>query len=194
MEQRQIRFKNILVMAALLVGAFALQSRLAYGETEINLDDIAPAPTPAPKAAPNSSDKKAIANPTPANEIIMDTPATSTPTEETIVEEPTPTPAIVQGHMKAKYVYEAGIKANKRKEYDQAIRSLKKFLAMPRDRYTPKFYYAEANATLGIIYQFHIIHLGRAYRYYAAALKIDAHTKTAKKHIREVYKYRHRKD
>jgi tetratricopeptide (TPR) repeat protein len=192
LKQRQIRLKLILVTFALLVCSFSSQPKLAFGETEISLDDAVPTPTPVAKAASQSNDKKAIA--TPTNEIIMDTPATSTPTEETLVEEPTPTPAVVQGHMKAKYVYEAGIKAFKRKEYDQAIRALKKFLAMPRDRYTQKFYYAEANATLGVIYQYHIIHLGRAYRYYAAALKIDPHTKTAKKHIHQVYKYRHRKD
>lgn len=101
---------------------------------------------------------------------------------------------MVHGKWKVKYIYEAGIKAYKQKDYYKAITYLKKTVAMPRDEYTPKYLIAEAYAMLGIIYQYHIIHYGRAYRYYKAALSVDPQTNTARRHVRQLYKYRHRKD
>jgi tetratricopeptide (TPR) repeat protein len=99
----------------------------------------------------------------------------------------------VHGLFKAKEAYEAGMKAYGEMDYDRAIKYLK--LALDRhDGYTKSYILAEANAMLGVIYQFHIIHLGTAYAYYKDALAVDPDTKTAKKHIREVYKYRNRKD
>jgi tetratricopeptide (TPR) repeat protein len=165
----------------------------AYGEEEIDLNEaLAPTPTPVPQkvvpavAVEKNTTAAPAAKTDESNEITMEGEAT----EEA---EPTATPVVAQGVLKAKHVYEAGIKAYKEKDYDLAVRYLKKAVSM-KDPYTPKYIYAEANAMLGVIYQFHIIHKGRAYRYYQAALVLDKENETARKHKREVYRYRHRKD
>jgi tetratricopeptide (TPR) repeat protein len=157
-------------------------------EVEIDLSDqgtstqpAAPTPTPvpavqaAPAAAPTAVPAKA-----------------ETSIEMTEEAEPTPTPIVAHGVLKMKDVYEAGIKAYKEKDYEEAIRYLKKSLTV-QDPYTEKYYYAEANAMLGVIYQFKYPvhgHNGMAYRYYKAALKYESRNPTARKHIRSVYRYR----
>jgi tetratricopeptide (TPR) repeat protein len=110
--------------------------------------------------------------------------ATPVAVEET-QEIPSPTPMVAQGILKMKDVYRAGISYYKKQDFAKAIRYLSKSLKV-HDPYTPKFYYAEANAMLGVIYQFHIIDKKLAYQYYREALRIDPRTKTARKHIREV--------
>jgi tetratricopeptide (TPR) repeat protein len=99
--------------------------------------------------------------------------------------DPTPVLKVVEGILQMKEVYQAGIDCYKKQDFAKAIRYLKKSLDI-HDPYTPKFYYAEANAMLGVIYQFNIIDKSLAYQYYREALVIDPRTKTAKKHIREV--------
>jgi tetratricopeptide (TPR) repeat protein len=84
-----------------------------------------------------------------------------------------------------KDVYALGMKYYADEDYVKAIQYLKQALTV-HDPYTPSFYYAEANAMLGVIYQFHIIHPDLAYQYYHEALKIDPTTEAAKKHIGEV--------
>jgi len=94
-------------------------------------------------------------------------------------------PLIGHGVLKMKDVYAAGMKYYKQEDFVRAIRFLKQALTI-KDPYTPKFYYAEANAMLGIIYQFHIIHPDLAFQYYHEALEIDPTTETAKNHIDQV--------
>ncbi len=165
-----------------------------FGDTEINLDD-ALQPTSTPVVSKSSSAKPAAmptAIPTAApvpTAVIQVMQAAPTPTEAV---EDDSTPVIVHGVLKMKDVYEAGIKAYKEQDYDKAIRYLKKSLEMD-DPYSAKFYFAEANAMLGVIYQFHIIHYSWAYRYYQAALKYEKKNRTARRHIKEVAKYRHQK-
>lgn len=89
-------------------------------------------------------------------------------------------------------VYEAGMKAYGGKNYEKAIRYLKKSLTM-HDRYTRRFYYAEANAMLGVIYQFYFPvegHYHIAYDYYNEALKYERRNPTALRHLKEVRRYR----
>ncbi len=99
------------------------------------------------------------------------------------------TPISGQGILKMKDVYKAGFTYYKKEDFANAIRYLKESLQI-QDPYTPKYYYAEANAILGVIYQFHIIDKSVAYYYYKKALSIDATTATAKKHIKEVSDYK----
>ncbi len=183
----------------LRVAVFALGLALfgtgmkAFGDTEIDLGDTGkPTPVPVPVQKAPVAAPTPVATPTPASEDI-EVEDNSQPTNQTAE---TPTPAVfeVQGTVKMKDKYEAGIKYYDDKDYDTAVRYLKNALEVKDDPYTPKFYYAEANAMLGIIYQYHIIHLGRAYRYYKAALKYEPHNQTARRHIKQVYKYRNRKD
>lgn len=90
-----------------------------------------------------------------------------------------------QGVLKMQTVYKVGISYYQKQDFAKAIRYLKESLDI-HDPYTPKFYYAEANAMLGVIYQFHIIDRSLAHYYYQEALDIDPTTATAKKHIGEV--------
>jgi tetratricopeptide (TPR) repeat protein len=84
-----------------------------------------------------------------------------------------------------KDIYQAGINSYKEQDFAQAIIYLKRSLEH-QDPYTRKYYYAEANAMLGVIYQFNLIDKKLAYQYYKAALAIDPKTETARKHIGEV--------
>ncbi len=90
-----------------------------------------------------------------------------------------------QGVLKMQTVYKVGLSYYQKQDFAKAIRYLKESLDI-HDPYTPKFYYAEANAMLGVIYQFHIIDRSLAHHYYQEALDIDPTTATAKKHIDEV--------
>jgi tetratricopeptide (TPR) repeat protein len=92
---------------------------------------------------------------------------------------------VAEGVLQMKGVYQAGVDCYRKQDFAKAIRYFKKSLEI-HDPYTPKFYYAEANAMLGVIYQFNIIDKPTAYEYYRAALDIDPTTRTAKKHIGEV--------
>jgi tetratricopeptide (TPR) repeat protein len=114
--------------------------------------------------------------------------ANATPSEKN-TEELTPiltaTPMTAQGILKMKDVYKAGLVYYKKQDFANAIRYLKQSLQI-HDPYTPQFYYAEANAMLGVIYEFNIIDKSLAYQYYQEALRIDPSTVSAKKHIKEV--------
>ncbi len=99
----------------------------------------------------------------------------------------------VHGVLKMKDIYAAGIKAYQEQDYDKAIRYLKKSLEM-KDSYSAKFYYAEASAMLGVIYQFHIIHYNWAYYYYRQALRYEKRNPTARRHIKQVARYKNQKD
>ena len=125
--------------------------------------------------------------PTATATIGADKPASATPvpTEAALAPTVVPTPPVVQGVLKMKDVYALGMKYYTSEDYVKAIQYLKQALTV-HDPYTPSFYYAEANAMLGVIYQFHIIHPELAYQYYHEALKIDPTTEAAKKHIGEV--------
>ena len=125
---------------------------------------------------------------TPA--VMMPTPTVQAKAAVTVVsDKPVETPGftseVVQGVLKMKDVYKAGLSYYKKQDFAKAIRYLKKSLLV-QDPYTPKYYYAEANAMLGVIYQFHIIDKDLAYSYYKEALAIDPKTATARKHIREL--------
>jgi len=113
-----------------------------------------------------------------------ESPAASSPTAQPD-EVLSLTPIQGQGILKMKDVYKAGFAYYKKEDFANAIRYLKESLQI-HDPYTPKYYYAEANAILGVIYEFHIIDKSVAYYYYKKALSIDPTTATAKKHIKEV--------
>jgi tetratricopeptide (TPR) repeat protein len=169
----------------------------SFSDTEIDLDDTSqPAPTPATSQTGLSNSASMptvtpvpIASPIPTTTVKVLWP-TPTPTEEVNDEA---TPIEVHGVLKMKDIYEAGIKAYQEQDYDKAIRYLKKSLET-EDSYSPKFYYAEANAMLGIIYQFHIVHYKWAYQYYQAALKYEKNNPTARKHIKQVAQYKDQED
>jgi len=175
-----------------------------FGDTEIDLsDDLKPTPTLAPsKPFPTATAlPKLKMEPTPTLVPKINGGPSPIPTTSLIVMNPTateeveetPTPMEVHGVLKMKDIYGAGIKAYQELDYDQAIRYLKKAITT-QDPYSEKFYYAEANAMLGVIYQFHIIHYGWAYQYYREALKYEKNNPTAKRHIKQVYQYRNDKD
>lgn len=111
-----------------------------------------------------------------------------TPSESAQQAKPTPTPQVVQGSIRMRSVYEAGIKAYQSKDYAKAVRFLEKAVQM-EDPHTPFWYYAEAHAMLGVIYQFYYKvpqHRRKAYEHYRQALEIDPATKTARKYIHRV--------
>lgn len=154
-----------------------------------------PAPTPAATSTPTSTSTPRAVEATPTQTPTEDlTPesttvvsATETPTPEMEIEaEPTPSatetsPAV----SKMKKYYRLGVKAFEARRYTAAIADLDLCLTF-NDPNIPSFYYAEANATLGVIYQFHKKtpgHLKTAKRYYKKALKIDPDTKAAKKYL-----------
>lgn len=189
MKKNDIGFLTVV----LTLGLFAFSISGSFGDTEIDLGDsgssapaTAAAPTPVPTVVSASA-----ATPTPAGQEIEmedDNGSQAQPA-------PTPTQAVLEVHgvLKMKDVYEAGVSAYNDKDYLRAIRYWTKAVRMS-DPYTPRFYYAEAYSMLGVIYQYHIIHYDRAYRCYQEALKYERRNPTARRHIKQVYKYRHRKD
>ena len=156
----------------------------AQAEVEIDLGDSEEArPTPPPPTA----------TPSRSTEVEVSIEEDEEEEAEEVVEEkpapkPSPAVAVTRGVMKMKDYYDAGIKAYKAEEYQQAIRYLEQALKT-KDPYTKDYYYAEANAMLGVIYQFYFTVPGsrnKAYQYYREALRIDPETETAKKYIRQV--------
>ncbi len=160
---------------------------------EIDLGDAKPVTKSPSKAVQQTPTKAASASdkqmepPTPVPVKAEPAPQEKTKVTEEVEEEAAPAPREVHGVLKAKDYYEAGIKYYKKKEYDQAIKFLKK-ATEKKDKYTPKYVYAEANAMLGVIYQFHIVHYKTAAHYYQAALRYEKKNPTAKKHLKEVLK------
>lgn len=190
--------KTALVVCSAFLGL--LGTAKAFADIEIDLDEATkPAPTAAVKLTPtpaNATHQMPTTVPvvpptmTPIPIKVEQAQPTPTPEEEKFIEgeEPTPAPQVVHGKFKMKNYYDAGIKAYKGKEYDRAIRYLTQAVKT-KDSYTPKFYYAEAYATLGLIYQFHIIHYDKAYNYYRMALKYEKRNHTARKYINAVKKH-----
>jgi hypothetical protein len=96
---------------------------------------------------------------------------------------PTPTQ---EAAVRMRDLYDQGISAYKAKRYDRAIDYLKKALLI-KDSKVEYWYYAEANAMLGVIYHYHRLvpgHKEKARGYYRAALKVDPATVTAKKGLK----------
>lgn len=183
-----------LFVVVLTLGFLAGGAVCSLGDEEIDLGgntSVAPAPTVAPKPAPTVAPASPVTTPTPASQEIEMEDENQVSNEA--APQPTPTVFEVHGREKMKDIYEAGIKYYKDNDYDMAIRYLSNAVKKD-DPYTPKFYYAEAYAMLGVIYQYHVIHYGRAYRCYAEALKYEKSNSTARRHIKQVYKYRKRKD
>jgi len=189
------------ILGLILPLCLFFQAGRVFGVTEISLDDELAASTPTPvlkQIYPDPGKKaQAVSTPAPAvapqkKEITIEDESDESVDLEDEAEEPTPTPYNIQGKLKVKDVYEAGIKAYKEKDYDQAIRYLNRAIHLPRDAYTPKYIIAEAYAMLGVIYQYRVISYGKAYHCYKSALWLDPENKTAKKHIRQVDKYRNR--
>jgi tetratricopeptide (TPR) repeat protein len=192
----------------IFAGVMFLGTRGAFGEMEIDLGGdtgkttSAPAAQPTavpqtvPQAAPQAAPAQQPAQAAPATQPAQTAPqagSTGSPQaasgeNDIDLEEPTPTLVVVHGVEKMKDVYEAGIKAYQQQDYDLAIRYLKHSLTMS-PRYTPKYFYAEANAMLGVIYQFHIVKYSLAKHYYLAALRYEKNNKTARKHLREVERH-----
>ena len=150
MKKQQYGFLMVALTLGFIFGGMVSQ---VFGDTEIDLDDTNPAVTTPTPSGPGST--KVVATPTA---IPMATPIPTmviktlgleaTPTETVEVEEDA-TPIEVHGVIKMKDIYSAGIKAYQEEDYDKAIRYLKKSLDI-QDPYSAKFYYAEANAMLGV--------------------------------------------
>lgn len=152
---------------------------VSLAEVEIDLDSLG---QPTPQASQHPKDK-AQAAPSPAPSSPKEVQSwhpepTATDTPEAKVE-------TISGRLRMKDIYEAGIKSYKEKDYDQAIRYLKRAV-LKKDDDTPRYYFAEAYATLGVIYQFRIIDHKKAAAYYRQALKYEAGNRTAKKHLKEL--------
>ena len=174
-----------------LLALFWVAPAWILADVEIDLDDLSkPTPVPTVKSVPTP--KTILPQPTIVTAPVRQPTVFLQPAPSPVVggkveapAEPAPTAVVVSGILKMKDIYNAGIKAYKDMDYDQAIRYLTEAVKK-NDPYTPKFYYAEAYATLGVIYQFHIIHFDKAYEYYRLALKYEKNNRTAKKHIKEV--------
>lgn len=171
----------------LILAGFGVQK--ASAEMEIDMGDQNTAAAPAPTATPipaqptNTPVPKPTAQPTAA-------PAAQTAMTEP-TDTPTPAPLIIHGQLKAKDIYDAGIKHYKEKDYEGAISYLKQAIKH-KDPYTPKYIYAEAYATLGVIYQFYFPvhnHLTFAAIYYKDALKYEPNNPTARKYLKKLRKY-----
>lgn len=193
---------NQLKLVCFLSVALLSSARLmASSEIDIDTDVSSSAAQPAPTVADNASGSVmgsapviAVTTPIVDNSAPVPTPTAGVKGLSTMISEeisdhtaerPVPTALVVHGILKMKDVYKAGLSYYKKQDFAKAIRYLKESLKV-QDPYTPKYYYAEANAMLGVIYQFHIIDKDLAYSYYKEALAIDPETATARKHIREL--------
>lgn len=156
-----------------------------------------PSPSPTPKVSPSVTPVK--------SPVATMTPLVTTPPSPTVVAAlPTPTttpatialeePAPITGLSKKaalslmKATYHKGTAALKTHKYLTSIKYLKKAASI-KERHVPSYYYAEAYADLGIIYQFHqktAHHKEIALEYYRRALKIDPQTAAAKKYYKKL--------
>lgn len=190
-----LRCLVILLLTVVLAGLTCGTVPNAFADIEIDLgDDEEAAPTPIPSKKGESSKAVDVEEDEDDGD---DEEAYSEEKEVKVEEEeeaaalaPTPVPTAVQvtGVMKMKDYYDAGIKSYKAKEYQQAIRYLEKAVTT-EDAYTKDYYYAEANAMLGVIYQFYFTVPGsraKAHAYYKEALRIDPQTRTARKYVNQV--------
>jgi len=171
-----------------LKGGLSLSFDFAKGQP-------APAATPIPAAAPLATPTATAVSAivtipvSPTSTFVpLNTPTpvmTSAPID-TLVYTPLTTAQISSDESKVKIYYRAGMKAFDAHQYKTAIKNFKKAIAV-NDRFVQKYYYAESNAMLGVIYQFHLPaftgHNKIAVIYYKRALKIDPMTKSAKKYL-----------
>jgi len=183
---------------ALLVCSLFLTALPLSAQTEIAIEDDEPAPTKATTAAPaqaapvqsapaktsapseEQEEEGAIEVEEEAEEKAEEKKAAPEETAEegtsSVEEEEAPSSI---GAMRP--LYEAGIKAYRQKNYWRAITLLSK-ASETKDKGTPKYYYAEAHAMMGVIFQFHLKNATKACRHYQLALKIDPKTRTALKY------------
>jgi tetratricopeptide (TPR) repeat protein len=177
--------KNIQLLIALILCLLPTTRLMAVDQMDIDPDNastpsaaatVVSTPVPTEAATPASAPLTTTAAPSPA--VTANPGGNSAEVLEL-------TPVAGQGMLKMRDVYNVGISYYKKQDFAKAIRYLKQALQI-HDPYTLFFYYAEANAMLGVIYQFHIIDKKLAYEYYSEALRIDPETATAKKHIREL--------
>ena len=190
---KERELKTIKVLTVLIILLFGAGRLIAATEMDIDMDNTSPTPVAKPTAvpaAPVTEAKPTVVASAPT--VVSQAPTTqekietdSSTDDQTSSKEITIKPVVGQGVLKMKDVYKAGMTYYKQQDFAKAIRYLQQSLAI-HDPYTPQYYYAEANAILGVIYQFHIIDKGLAIYYYQEALKIDPNTPTAKKHIGEV--------
>jgi hypothetical protein len=146
-------------------------------------------PTATPQATQGSVTPTATVTvtPTATGSVTPVVSATITPTE-TIT--PTPEPTLTTAQAKAviskmKKYYHQGVVALKKHYYKTAAANFDVCVGI-HESVVPPYYYAEAYASLGVIYQFHHPtpgHLDQARAYYKMALAIDPQTATAKKYL-----------
>lgn len=89
-----------------------------------------------------------------------------------------------------KTLYKKGIAEYKDGLYKPSLEHLRKAVSL-EDPSVPYYYYSEAYAMLGVIYQFHSDfegHLMMAEKYYRAALRKEPDNTTALKHLKELEK------
>jgi tetratricopeptide (TPR) repeat protein len=114
-----------------------------------------PKPTPAPTPIPMVTPVVAAAAPPPAPPMPLATP--------TFME-----------------MYRSGIQKYEAKDFAASIRDLKDALLI-QDNTVPRYFYAEANAMLGVIYKFNLPDPLLSHQYCDLALMIDPSTETARK-------------
>ncbi len=128
--------------------------------------------------------------PTDTATLIVTATATNTPTitsTPTMTMTPgiTVTPVLINS--KFKTYYRAATIAFEAQHYSTSAANFKQAIAI-KSKKIPSYYYAESNAMLGVIYQFHLTkapgHNKLAVKYYKRALKIDPSTKLAKKYLK----------
>lgn len=142
-------------------------------------------PTPAMKTSVTPTATLATATTTPTPVLSLSTP---TPIIESIDVAPAAPMAPALALSTMKMYYKKAVTALKIKDYPTALVNYKKALSI-QDKHVPSFYYAESNATIGIIYQYHSQakgHKALAMRYYEKALKIDPATQSAKIHLKKL--------
>jgi tetratricopeptide (TPR) repeat protein len=175
---------------AILLAGFMVQKAAAEVEIDMGDQGTAAAPTATPMPQPTDTP---VAAPAPTATVQEQ----AAPASQTAMAEPTdtPTPIIqkVEGSLHAKGIYDVGIKYYQEKDYDSARRYLQEAVSYrDKDHHTPKYIYAEAYATLGLIYQFYYPihgHIKQAITYYKDALKYERNNHTAKKYLRKLQKH-----
>ncbi len=145
-------------------------------------------PTPTPQGSVTSTPTATVtATPTATGSVTPFFTATAT---ATVTVTPTPEPTLTTAQAKAviskmKKYYHQGVVALKNHYYKTAVKNFDVCVDI-HESVVPSYYYAEAYASLGVIYQFHHPtpgHLDQARAYYKMALAIDPQTATAKKYL-----------
>jgi tetratricopeptide (TPR) repeat protein len=182
---------------ALLVCSLFLMTLPLSAQTEIAIEDDEPAPTKATTTAPaqaapaqsapaktTSSQEQEEEGAIEVEEETEEKVEEKKAVPEEVAEEETSSTEEEEGSANVgamRPLYEAGIKAYRQKNYWRAITLLSK-ASETKDKATPKYYYAEAHAMMGVIFQFYLKNPTKACRQYQLALKIDPKTRTALKY------------